>query len=112
MTMIAYAFLQHRRLSTARREKKNQRKTRRAILFASIIIFAFRAAPSVGDGYFWWTSTSSNGDRTLRTPRLIRAARSHLAVRSVVPLPTADSAPGFENVLPIEASPQPSATCR
>ena len=30
-------------------------KTRRAILFASIIIFAFRATPSVGDGYFWWT---------------------------------------------------------
>jgi hypothetical protein len=31
------------------------RKTRRAILFTSIIIFAFRATPSVGDGYFWWT---------------------------------------------------------
>jgi len=30
-------------------------KTRRAILFTSIIIFAFRATPSVGDGYFWWT---------------------------------------------------------
>ncbi len=30
-------------------------KTRRAILFATIIIFAFRATPSVGDGYFWWT---------------------------------------------------------
>src|SRR5712691_5214717 len=30
-------------------------KTRRAILFTSIIIFAFRAVPSVGDGYFWWT---------------------------------------------------------
>jgi hypothetical protein len=30
-------------------------KTRRAMLFASIIIFAFRATPSVGDGYFWWT---------------------------------------------------------
>src|SRR5881392_520631 len=27
MTMIAYAFLQYRRLSTARREKKNQRAT-------------------------------------------------------------------------------------
>lgn len=27
MTMIAYAFLQHRRLKTARREKKNQRTT-------------------------------------------------------------------------------------
>jgi hypothetical protein len=31
------------------------RATRRAILFTSIIIFAFRAGPSVGDGYFWWT---------------------------------------------------------
>jgi hypothetical protein len=31
------------------------RKSRRAILFAIIIIFAFRATPSVGDGYFWWT---------------------------------------------------------
>jgi MFS family permease len=30
-------------------------KSRRAILFAAIIIFAFRATPSVGDGYFWWT---------------------------------------------------------
>jgi SRSO17 transposase len=27
MTMIAYAFLQHRRLAAARREKKNQRAT-------------------------------------------------------------------------------------
>ncbi|WP_439573940.1 hypothetical protein [Phreatobacter sp.] len=30
-------------------------KTRRSIIFASVIIFAFRATPSVGDGYFWWT---------------------------------------------------------
>jgi MFS family permease len=30
-------------------------KTRRAILYTSIIIFAFRAGPGVGDGYFWWT---------------------------------------------------------
>jgi hypothetical protein len=29
--------------------------TRRAIMFSSIIIFAFRAGPAVGDGYFWWT---------------------------------------------------------
>ena len=29
--------------------------TRRAILYSSIIIFAFRATPAVGDGYFWWT---------------------------------------------------------
>jgi hypothetical protein len=32
MTMIAYAFLQHRRLKTARREKKNQRATAAANL--------------------------------------------------------------------------------
>jgi hypothetical protein len=31
------------------------RETRRAILFTSVIIFAFRSTPSVGDGYFWWT---------------------------------------------------------
>jgi hypothetical protein len=30
-------------------------QARRAILFASIVIFAFRATPSVGDAYFWWT---------------------------------------------------------
>jgi len=30
-------------------------KTRRAILYSSIVIFAFRATPSAGDGYFWWT---------------------------------------------------------
>jgi hypothetical protein len=29
--------------------------SRRAILYTSIIIFVFRATPSVGDGYFWWT---------------------------------------------------------
>jgi hypothetical protein len=29
--------------------------TRLAILYTAIIIFAFRATPSVGDGYFWWT---------------------------------------------------------
>jgi hypothetical protein len=29
--------------------------TRRAIFATAIIIFAFRATPSVGDGYFWWT---------------------------------------------------------
>jgi MFS family permease len=29
--------------------------SRRAILFTGIVIFAFRATPSVGDGYFWWT---------------------------------------------------------
>ena len=31
------------------------RPTRRAILFTSVVIFAFRATPTVGDGYFWWT---------------------------------------------------------
>ena len=30
-------------------------ESQRAILYTSIIIFAFRAVPSVGDGYFWWT---------------------------------------------------------
>jgi MFS family permease len=30
-------------------------KTRGAIFAAAVIIFAFRAAPGVGDGYFWWT---------------------------------------------------------
>jgi hypothetical protein len=29
--------------------------SRRIILYAAIVIFAFRATPSVGDGYFWWT---------------------------------------------------------
>jgi hypothetical protein len=28
---------------------------RRAIFYTAIIIFAFRATPAVGDGYFWWT---------------------------------------------------------
>ena len=30
-------------------------EAQRAILFTTIIIFAFRATPSVGDAYFWWT---------------------------------------------------------
>jgi len=30
-------------------------ESRLAILYTSIIIFAFRATPAVGDGYFWWT---------------------------------------------------------
>jgi len=30
-------------------------KTRKAIFFTALIIFAFRATPAVGDGYFWWT---------------------------------------------------------
>lgn len=32
-----------------------EEKTRRAIFFTTIVIFAFRATPGVGDGYFWWT---------------------------------------------------------
>lgn len=30
-------------------------ETRRAVFFTAVIIFAFRATPAVGDGYFWWT---------------------------------------------------------
>ncbi len=30
-------------------------KTRMAIFYTTLIIFAFRATPTVGDGYFWWT---------------------------------------------------------
>jgi hypothetical protein len=29
--------------------------TRMAIFFTTIIVFAFRATPTAGDGYFWWT---------------------------------------------------------
>jgi hypothetical protein len=29
--------------------------TKMGILFTTIIVFAFRAVPTVGDGYFWWT---------------------------------------------------------
>ncbi len=29
--------------------------TRMAIFFTTLIVFAFRATPTVGDGYFWWT---------------------------------------------------------
>jgi len=32
------------------------------ILFATIIVFAFRAAPGVGDGFFWWTLDELNFD--------------------------------------------------
>jgi BT1 family protein len=38
--------------------------TRMGILFATIIVFAFRAAPTVGDGYFWWTLDELNFDPT------------------------------------------------
>jgi hypothetical protein len=30
-------------------------ETRMAIFYTTVIIFAFRATPTVGDGYFWWT---------------------------------------------------------
>jgi hypothetical protein len=30
-------------------------ETRMAIFFTTIIVFAFRATPTAGDGYFWWT---------------------------------------------------------
>ncbi len=30
-------------------------KSRMAIFYTTIIIFAFRATPTIGDGYFWWT---------------------------------------------------------
>ena len=30
-------------------------RSRRAIFYTTLIIFAFRATPGVGDGYFWWT---------------------------------------------------------
>jgi hypothetical protein len=36
--------------------------TRMGILFATIIVFAFRAAPTVGDGFFWWTLDELNFD--------------------------------------------------
>ena len=34
--------------------------TRMGILFATIIVLAFRAAPTIGDGYFWWTLDELN----------------------------------------------------
>lgn len=39
-------------------------KTRMAILFTTIIVFAFRATPSIGDGYFWWTLDVLKFDET------------------------------------------------
>ena len=36
--------------------------TRMGILFATIIVFAFRAAPTVGEGFFWWTLDELNFD--------------------------------------------------
>jgi MFS family permease len=37
-------------------------ETRMGILFATIIVFAFRATPAVGDGFFWWTLDELNFD--------------------------------------------------
>jgi MFS family permease len=37
-------------------------QTRMGILFATIIVFAFRATPAVGDGFFWWTLDELNFD--------------------------------------------------
>jgi hypothetical protein len=36
--------------------------TRMGILYCTIIVFAFRAAPTVGDGFFWWTLDELNFD--------------------------------------------------
>src|SRR5436853_6473622 len=36
--------------------------TRMGILFSTVIVFAFRAAPTVGDGFFWWTLDELNFD--------------------------------------------------
>ncbi len=37
-------------------------ETRMGILFTTIIVFAFRATPTVGDGFFWWTLDELNFD--------------------------------------------------
>ncbi len=37
-------------------------RTRMGILFTTIIVFAFRATPLVGDGFFWWTLDELNFD--------------------------------------------------
>ncbi|MCX7310708.1 MAG: hypothetical protein WCG92_19865 [Hyphomicrobiales bacterium] len=37
-------------------------KTRMGILFSTIIVFSFRSAPTVGDGFFWWTLDELNFD--------------------------------------------------
>jgi hypothetical protein len=36
--------------------------TRMGIFYATIIVFAFRATPTVGDGFFWWTLDELNFD--------------------------------------------------
>ncbi|HET7668510.1 MAG TPA: hypothetical protein VFK56_21095 [Mycobacterium sp.] len=42
--------------------KELDHDTRMGILFTSIIVFAFRATPTVGDGFFWWTLDELNFD--------------------------------------------------
>ena len=37
-------------------------QTRLGIFFTTVIVFAFRATPTVGDGYFWWTLDELNFD--------------------------------------------------
>ena len=41
---------------------KLSHNTRMGILFTTVIVFAFRATPSVGDGFFWWTLDELNFD--------------------------------------------------
>jgi hypothetical protein len=36
--------------------------TRMGIFFTTLIVFAFRATPTVGDGFFWWTLDELNFD--------------------------------------------------
>jgi MFS family permease len=37
-------------------------QTRLGIFYTTVIVFAFRATPTVGDGYFWWTLDELNFD--------------------------------------------------
>ena len=59
--------------------------SRMTILYAAIIIFAFRATPSVGDGYFWWTLDVLKFDEAfygiLRQTGAILSIVAHVAVR-------------------------------
>ena len=54
MTVVCYMLV----LVTAELDHN----TRMGILFSTIIVFAFRAAPTVGDGFFWWTLDELNFD--------------------------------------------------
>lgn len=67
-------------------------KTRRSILYTSIIIFVFRASPSVGDGYFWWTLDALKFDEafygTLRqTAAIIAIAATWIFAKQVTETP-------------------------